>query len=94
MTDQAQTELLRIFDIILQSDIRIIKECKTLQKVWGQVLNRDANLPDAAQTAVKTLLKNEVLKRFHENFEVFGLPNPQNTSKRLRCQFHEIFEEI
>ena len=33
MTDQAQMELLRIFDRILQSDISIIKECKTLNKI-------------------------------------------------------------
>ena len=35
MTDRAQIELLKIFDVILPSDFSIIKECKTLKKNLG-----------------------------------------------------------
>ena len=42
ITRAAQTELLQLFDIIIQSDIRILRECRTLQKVWSEfVENRD-----------------------------------------------------
>ena len=43
MTDDAKKELLRIFDIIRQSDISIIKECNTLNVIWIDCLNREAD---------------------------------------------------
>ena len=41
LTDQAQKELLNVFYIILQLDIRIIKECGTLNNVWVQLMTFD-----------------------------------------------------
>ena len=83
MTDEAQMELLRIFDIILQSDIRTIKECKTLNKVWVECLNHQADtigVNDVAGIIKKSLLQNdecmiaavedvqfEVMKLFNHN---------------------------
>ena len=58
MTDGAKIELLRIFDIILQSDIRIIKECKTMNKVWMECLNDDALRSDMAETIKRRFLRN------------------------------------
>ena len=60
MTDEAQIELLRIFDIILQSDISIIKECKTLNKVWIECLNQQAGTTDVAGISKRNLLINDV----------------------------------
>ena len=37
LTRAAQTELLQLFDIIIQSDIIILKECRTLQHVWSEL---------------------------------------------------------
>ena len=38
LTRAAQTELLQLFDIIIQKDIYILKECRTLQNVWSEFL--------------------------------------------------------
>ena len=37
-TSAAQTELLQLFDIIIESDISILKDCPTLQNVWSEFL--------------------------------------------------------
>ena len=61
MTDQAQTELLGIFDIVLKSDIRIIEECKTLNNVWCQYLRRNTYTIEAAKLSMRNdmYLKND-----------------------------------
>ena len=59
MTDQAQMELIHIFDIILQTDICIMKECKTLNKVWVQFLNNDCDTHEVADIAKRNLLRND-----------------------------------
>ena len=38
LTRAAQRELLQLFDIIIESDITIIKECKTLTTIWSEFL--------------------------------------------------------
>ena len=38
LTQAAQTELLQLFDIIIQSDISILKECRTLHNIWSEFL--------------------------------------------------------
>ena len=60
MTDQAQMELLRIFDIILQSDISIIKECKTLNETWVECLNNEVGTTDVAGTVKRILLQKDM----------------------------------
>ena len=60
MTDEAQNELLRIFDIILQSDISILKECKTLNKVWIQCLHRDTDTINVNGIVKKNVLRNDL----------------------------------
>ena len=60
MTDEAQVELLRIFDIILQSDISIIKECNTLNKIWIECLHHEAETTDIAGSVRRILLRNDV----------------------------------
>ena len=62
MTDEAQKELLRIFDIILQSDISIIKECKTLNKVWVGCFNHEPCTTCVTGTAKKERVKK---RRMH-----------------------------
>ena len=59
MTDEAQKELLRIFDMIVQSDISIIKECKTLNKVWVECLNHEPCTTGVTGTAKRNLLRND-----------------------------------
>ena len=60
MTDDARKELLRLFDIILQSDISICKECETPKKVWDDCLNYGAGMNYIAGTAKKNVLRNDM----------------------------------
>ena len=40
---QAQSELLQLFDVVIQNDISILKECRTLQTIWSTLLYTDEN---------------------------------------------------
>ena len=60
MTDEAKMELLRIFDIILQSEISIFKNCKTLNKVWFECCNHDADTIDVPGTIKMNMLAKDV----------------------------------
>ena len=74
MTDQAKIEILRIFDMILQSDISIIKECKTLNKVWVECLHRDSDTVNVIQIKKMNLLRNdEYMMNFIENLQMQAL---------------------
>ena len=55
LTRAAQTELLQLFDIIIQSDISILKECRTLRNVWSEFLQWRENK------------KNYIIKNKREN---------------------------
>ena len=35
LTAEAQNELLQLYDIVIQSNVSIMKECKTLKMVWS-----------------------------------------------------------
>ena len=43
LTRAAQVELLQLLDIIINSDISILKECRTLQNIWSAFLQVDEN---------------------------------------------------
>ena len=43
LTRAAQVELLQLFDIIIQSDIKILKECRTLRNIWPEVFRIGEN---------------------------------------------------
>ena len=62
MTDDAQRELLRMFETMRLSGITVIKECKTLNEVWVGYLNFDAN-----STAVGKTIKMNLL-RMHDGY--------------------------
>ena len=38
LTREAQTELQQLFDIIIQSDISVLRECRTLHNIWSEFL--------------------------------------------------------
>ena len=38
LTSEAQAELLQLFDMIIQSDISILRECRTLCDIWSEFL--------------------------------------------------------
>ena len=60
LTRAAQTELLQLFDIIIQSDINILKECKTLTKIWSEFLQEKDNKINVISRFKKTnMLRND-----------------------------------
>ena len=59
LTQAAQTELLQLFDIIIQSDISILKECRTLQNVWSEFFQCRENRKDISKKKRENLLRNE-----------------------------------
>ena len=60
LTPAAQTELLQLLDIIIQSDISILKECLTLQNVWSEFLQCHENRNNIiSRKKRENLLKND-----------------------------------
>ena len=60
LTRAAQTELLQLFDVIIQSDICILKECKTLTKIWSMFLQEKDNKNNVISRLRKTnILRND-----------------------------------
>ena len=43
MTPEAKIELLQLYDIIIKSDVSILRECKSLKTVWSKFLAADRN---------------------------------------------------
>ena len=46
LTPVACGEIVQTLDIVLQSDISMMKECKTLKPVWDQFVNTDSGIGD------------------------------------------------
>ena len=73
LTRAAQTELLQLFDIILQSDISVLRQCRTLKNIWSEFLNVVGNknmvLHDIKR---RNMLKNvECMMRQISYFDIF-----------------------
>ena len=61
LTQAAQSELLSLFDIVIQSDISILKECRTLQNVWSEFIQFNVNMNNFIRNnKAKRLLINDV----------------------------------
>ena len=54
LTREAQTELLQVLDIAIQSDISIIKECRTLRGTWAKYIVTNDNIDNIMDNAYKT----------------------------------------
>ena len=62
LTREAQSELLQLFDIVIQCDISILKECRTLQSVWSKVISGNDNQMAIIHNAKKNnLIRNDQL---------------------------------
>ena len=57
LTRAAQTELLQLFDIIIQSDISILKECRTLRNVWSELFQWRENQNIISENKKENLLR-------------------------------------
>ena len=62
LTREAQRELLQLYDIVIQHDISIFRECKTFQPVWSKFLSADINHISIRSNALKTyFIQNDKL---------------------------------
>ena len=59
LTRAAQTELLQLFDIIIQSDISILKECRTLRNIWSELFQWRENKNIISDNKRENLLRND-----------------------------------
>ena len=57
LTRAAQTELLQLFDIIVQSDISILKECRTLRNIWSELFQWRENENIISENKRENLLR-------------------------------------
>ena len=57
LTAVVRREILGIFEIILQSDISIIRECNTLKIVWDQFVNTESDIGNCVLKQKRNLLK-------------------------------------
>ena len=60
LTNEARGEILRIFDLVLQSDISIMKKCSTLTTVWDEFVNTESGIRESVPRRNWSLLKNDV----------------------------------
>ena len=61
LTRAAQTELLQLFGIIIQSDISILKECRTLRNIWSELFQWCENENIISENKRENLLRNDKL---------------------------------
>ena len=62
LTTEAQTELMQLFDLIIQYDINILKECTTLQNIWSKFLSANENQMNIIHCEKKSnFIKNDEL---------------------------------
>ena len=60
LTRAAQIELLKLIDIIIESDVSILKQCRTLQNIWSEFLQVNRNRHNVIGNLNKrTMLKND-----------------------------------
>ena len=81
LTREAQAELLQLFDIIIQSEISILKECRTLENIWSEFIgigeNKNDILPHIKRRNI--VLNDECMMRNIFLQDIFI----QNTTKLL-----------
>ena len=73
LTREAQSELLQLFDIVIQYDVRILKECRTLRSVWSKFLSADENQISVIHNAQRSNFLNNDYFMAHKVFKAAQL---------------------
>ena len=60
LTRAAQIELLQLFDVVIQKDITIVKECKTLQNIWSEFLKVKEHLNNVSNLKRNIIVMNDI----------------------------------
>ena len=81
LTREAQRELLQLLETAIQCDISILKECRTMRKVWSAFMITDDNRNDAISKITKlNVLRNDECMMVHVNrFYKLSADQPQGT---------------
>ena len=100
LTPEAQTELLHLFDIVIQCDINILTECEALQNVWSKFLSANKNQMNVVNNARKTnLLQTDMLmmKSLIRVIDIFFIDTPDfrgNVVDELRSHFSKVWPHL
>ena len=81
LTQEAQAEIVQIFQIILQSGIDIFKECNTLQKIWLKFFQADENQISVLNcTKRSNFIQTDecLINRICRLYDIDSLRNSQN----------------
>ena len=89
LTMEAQTELLYLFDIIIQSDIHILNDCKTLKHVWSKFLSADENQMNIIHRSKRrSLLGDDILMMCKFTELNFDIDSQHTTSQEVLKAFN------
>ena len=91
LTPEAQTELLHLFDIVIQCDINILTECEALQNVWTKLRSASENQMNVVNNARKTnLLQTDTLmmKRSIRLLDMFFAINSADNNSDMVDKIH------
>ena len=92
LTREAQVELSQLIDIVIQHDITIFKECRTLRKVWSKFESFDGNKISLENVIRKNnVIQNDVaiMSKVHEYIRVSTVVkwDDNSTSRILSLSF-------
>ena len=89
LTPEAQLELLQLFEIIIQYDIKILKECETLKTVWSKLLSAEENQIQIIHNVQKTNLerKDKIMAKYLCLFDGFACDLDGLVLRRKLCKW-------
>ena len=92
LTLAAQTELLQLLDIIIENDISILKECRTLQYIWSEFLQVHQNNENLiSKVKGRDFLKKDAcMIEFSERVEVYFLKEIEHSPRIYKAIISEI----
>ena len=62
LTPEFQTELLRLFDIIIQRDVAIFKECRTLSSIWSKFEANEGKDNTNMSMALRNIRRTNIIR--------------------------------
>ena len=79
LTQEAKNELLQLYDIVIESDLNIMRQCKTLRNVWSKFLLANENQMSFIHNEKRThLIQNDALMMKHSFYLSFALDHENN----------------
>ena len=92
LTQEAKAELMLLFDIVIQSDIGILRDCRTFKTVWSEFQRMDENKNDIlSHTKRRNTLKNDnfmmnIITKLEEVYTLLSPRDAVNMFLSLSCK--------